>query len=122
MSALFDWRPLYPERIHLVWAALAIVGILFVLELRTRGALASFLSPVMQRRLTAQASFQRTIVRLGLVLLSLLAGVEALMRPQAPGETETVTVSRASADVMFVLDVSRSMLAEYAAPKLLARA
>ncbi len=122
MSALFDWRPLYPERIHLVWAALAIVGILFVLELRTRGALASFLSPVMQRRLTAQASFQRTIVRLGLVLLSLLAGVEALMRPQAPGETETVTVSRASADVMFVLDVSRSMLAEDAAPNRLARA
>ena len=122
MSALFDWRSLYPERIHLVWAALAIVAILFVLELRTRGALASFLSPVMQRRLTAQASFQRTIVRLGLVLLSLLAGVEALMRPQAPGETETVTVSRASADVMFVLDVSRSMLAEDAAPNRLARA
>jgi Ca-activated chloride channel family protein len=122
MSALFDWRPLYPERIHLVWAAIAIVGILFVLELRTRGALSSFLSPVMQRRLTAQASLERTIVRLGFVLLSLLAGVEALMRPQAPGQTETVTVSRASADVMFVLDVSRSMLADDAAPNRLARA
>ncbi|HEU4611778.1 MAG TPA: VWA domain-containing protein [Kofleriaceae bacterium] len=122
MSALFDWRPLYPERIHLVWAAIAIVGILFVLELRTRGALSSFLSPVMQRRLTAQASLERTVVRLGFVLLSLLAGVEALMRPQAPGQTETVTVSRASADVMFVLDVSRSMLADDAAPNRLARA
>jgi Ca-activated chloride channel family protein len=122
MSALFDWKPLYPERIHLVWAALAIAGILFVLELRSRGALAAFLSPVMQRRLTAQASFERTVLKLGLILLAMLAGVEALMRPQAPGQTETVTASQASADVMFVLDVSRSMLAEDAAPNRLARA
>jgi Ca-activated chloride channel homolog len=48
--------------------------------------------------------------------------VEALMRPQAPGQTESVTVSRASADVMFVLDVSRSMLAEDTAPNRLVRA
>lgn len=122
MSTLFDWKPLYPAAIHLVWAALAVVGLLVVLELRSRGALASFLSPVMQRRLTAQASFERTAVKLGLILLSLLAGVEALMRPQAPGQTESVTVSHASADVMFVLDVSRSMLAEDAAPNRLARA
>jgi Ca-activated chloride channel family protein len=122
MSLLFDWKPLHQHAIHLVWAALAIVGLLFVLELRTRDALATFLSPVMQRRLAAQASFERTVVRLGLILLSLLAGVEALMRPQAPGQTETVTASHASADVMFVLDVSRSMLAEDAAPNRLARA
>jgi Ca-activated chloride channel family protein len=122
VSWLFDWKPLYPAAIHLVWAALAIAGLLFVLELRSRGALASFLSPIMQRRLTAQASFERTIVRLVLILLSLLAGVEALMRPQAPGKTESVTVSQASADVMFVLDVSRSMLADDAAPNRLARA
>ena len=35
-------------------------AVLVVLELRARGALAAFLSPVMQRRLTAQASFERT--------------------------------------------------------------
>jgi Ca-activated chloride channel family protein len=121
-ALLFDWKPVHPERIYLVWAALAIAGVLFALELRSRGALASFLSPVMQRRLTAQASFERTVLRLGLILLSLLAGVEALMRPQAPGQTETVTASQASADVMFVLDTSRSMLAEDAAPNRLARA
>lgn len=122
MSALFDWTPLYPERIHLVWVALAIAIGLFLLEVRSRGALSTFLSPVMQQRLTAQATFQRTIVRLALILLSMLAGVEALMRPQAPGQTESVTVSNAAADVLFVLDVSRSMLAEDAAPNRLARA
>src|SRR6185312_11497335 len=46
----------------------------------------------------------------------------ALMRPQARGETETIVSTHASADVMFVLDVSRSMLAEDAAPNRLARA
>jgi Ca-activated chloride channel family protein len=119
MMAL-DWR--HKELVHLVWLAVAVCGGLFVLELRSRGALSSFLSPVMQRRLTAQASFERSLVRLGLVFLSLLCGVGALMRPQVQGETETVTVSEASADVMFVLDVSRSMLAEDAAPNRLARA
>lgn len=119
---MFDWHFVDVDRIHLVWAAIALVGLLVVLELRSRGALAAFLSPVMQRRLTAQATLARTIVKLVLVLVSLLAAVGALMRPQARGTTETVTASHASADVMFVLDVSRSMLAEDAAPNRLARA
>jgi Ca-activated chloride channel family protein len=122
ISALFDWTPLYPERIHLVWAALAVAIGLLALELRARGTMATFLSPVMQQRLTAQATLQRTIVKLGLVLLSLVAAVDALMQPRATGETESVAVNEASADVMFVLDVSRSMLAEDAAPNRLARA
>ncbi len=122
ISKLFGWLPMYPERVHLVWLVIAIMVGLFLLEQRSRGALSSFLSPVMQRRLTAQASFERTIVKLVLILIAMLAGVESLMRPQAPGQTETVTSSQASADVMFVLDVSRSMLAEDAAPNRLARA
>jgi Ca-activated chloride channel family protein len=115
-----SWQHL--ERVHLVWGVIAIVALLVVLEVRSRGALAAFLSPVMQRRLTAQPSFQRAIVRIVLIGVALLACVGALMRPQARGETETVTVSAASADVLFVLDVSRSMLAEDAAPNRLARA
>ena len=122
MSKLFGWLPMHPERVHLVWLAVAIIVGLFLLEQRSRDALSAFLSPVMQRRLTAQASFERTIVRLVLILITMLAAVEALMRPQAPGQTETVSASQASADVMFVLDVSRSMLAEDAAPNRLARA
>jgi Ca-activated chloride channel family protein len=110
------------QRVHLVWLALAIIGVLGVLELRNRSALGTFLSPVMQRRLTAQASTARLITRLALLLLAMLAAVAALMRPQVRGETETVTTTQATADVMFVLDTSRSMLAEDAAPTRLARA
>jgi len=119
---VIDWHFAEVQRIHLVWVALAIVIVLGVLELRNRSALGAFLSPVMQTRLTAQATTMRLVTRLGLVLLAMLAAIGALMRPQARGETETVSTQQAIADVMFVLDTSRSMLAEDTAPNRLARA
>jgi len=117
-----DWNYIDGEWIHLVWAAIAVMGLLVVLEVRSRGAMASFLSPVMQRRLTAQPTLARTAGKLALIFLSLLCGIGAIMRPQAPGETEVSDVATTSADVLFVLDVSRSMLAEDAPPNRLARA
>ena len=119
---MITWTWVDPGYIHLVWIAIAIVVGIAVLEIRARDSLSAFLSPVMQRRLTAQASLARTFVRLGFVLLAMLAAIGALMRPQARGQTETVTASSSAADVMFVLDTSRSMLAEDTAPNRLARA
>ena len=119
---MFDWTYLEVERIHLVWIALLVIGGLFALELQSQDALASFLSPVMQRRLTERAGTERTLVRLVLVFLAMFAGILALMRPQAPGELETIKTMKPSADVMFVLDTSRSMLAEDVAPTRLDRA
>jgi Ca-activated chloride channel family protein len=116
------WDPAEPQRIYLEWGALAIVALLAALELRRRDALASFLSPIMQRRLAARASIERTAARLACVLLALELGIGALMRPQLRGETETVSATQSAADVVFVLDVSRSMLAEDAPPNRLARA
>jgi Ca-activated chloride channel family protein len=119
---MLDWHFVELERVHLIWIAIAIVGLLGWLELRNRNAMAAFLSPVMQRRLAAQASPQMVMLRLGLLLAAMVCSVVALMRPQARGETETVAASQVSADVMFVIDTSRSMLAEDAAPNRLARA
>lgn len=119
---MIEWNFLHVERIHLVWVAIAVIALLVVLELRGRDALSSFLSPVMQRRLTAQASLSRALVRLGFVFVAMLAAIGALMRPQGRGEMETVTAAHASADVMFVVDVSRSMLAEDTAPNRFVRA
>ena len=119
---MIDWQFAEVQRIHLVWVALAAVIALAVLELRGRSALSAFLSPVMQRRLTAQPTLGRTLTRLGLLLCAMLAAIFAVMRPQVRGETETVTAVQSSADVMFVLDTSRSMLAEDAPPNRLARA
>ncbi len=117
-----DWYFVHVERIHLVWVALAITGGLLAAELMRRNALSEFLSPVMQPRLTARASNVRIGLRLGLVLASMIAAILALMQPRASGETETTSITRNSANVMFVLDTSRSMLAEDVAPTRLARA
>lgn len=119
---MIGWQFAEVQRIHLVWLALVVVIALGALELRNRSALETFLSPAMQRRLTAQAGLGRMIARLALLLCAMLAAIGALMRPQARGETETVSAMQATADVMFVLDTSRSMLAEDAAPNRLARA
>ncbi|HEV7559802.1 MAG TPA: VWA domain-containing protein [Kofleriaceae bacterium] len=118
---IWDWDYADGDRAWLVWIAAAVVIALGVLELRGRDAMASFLSPIMGRRLSTQASLGRSITRLALVFGCLALGVVALMRPQKPGESETTNVVRA-ADVMFVLDTSRSMLAEDASPNRLARA
>jgi Ca-activated chloride channel homolog len=119
---MFDWHFEHVGRIHLVWLAIFIIAGLLALELMGRDALASFLSPVMQRRLTAKASVGRIALKLGLIFAAMIAMIVALMQPQARGETETVTTSRSSADVMFILDTSRSMLAEDTAPNRFARA
>ncbi len=119
---MFDWTYQHVERIHLVWIALLVIGGLVALELQSQHALANFLSPVMQSRLAERAGTGRTIVRLVLVFLAMFTGILALMRPQAPGELETIKTTKPSADVMFVLDTSRSMLAEDVAPTRLERA
>ncbi len=120
MFATWSW--MYPERVHLVWAALLVVGLLAYLRLHSRDALANFLSPVMQRRLSRSQSMARHLTQLGLVFGALALSIMALMRPQVRGETETVVQATDAADVMFVLDVSNSMLAEDAAPNRLVRA
>lgn len=110
------------DLVHLVWVAAALVLLLGWLELRGRGALARFLSAVMQRRLVLAQPPGRRLARLGFVFLTLLCGVGALMRPQTSDATERIDASRIAADIVVALDVSRSMLADDAAPTRLDRA
>ncbi len=111
-----------PQMVHAVWPALLVAAALAFLEFRGRDVLGRFVSPTMQARLAVGASTTRRAVKLALVLLTLLLGIAALMRPQTPGGTEAVAGRRVGADIMVVLDVSKSMLAEDAAPNRLARA
>ena len=110
-----------PAWIHGVWPALALVAALAYLDLRGRNALGRFVAAPMQVRLAEGASLKRRIARLVFVLATLLFGVVALMRPQTPGGMEAIA-RKVGADIMIVLDVSKSMLAEDAAPNRLARA
>ena len=111
-----------PEFVHLVWPALLLAGTLAYLEFRHRDVLGRFVSAAMQGRLAQGASPSRRVAKLLLVLAMLLFGVLALMRPQTPGGTETIAGRKVGADIMVVLDVSKSMLAADAAPNRLARA
>lgn len=120
-----DWFDLHfesPERALALWAIVLFAILVAVLHASGRNKLASFMSLGMASRLTARSSSVRGWFRLAFFLAAMVLGVFALMRPQARGKTETVTASQVSADVMFVLDVSRSMLAEDAPPNRLARA
>jgi Ca-activated chloride channel homolog len=112
----------HPERVHLVWLVLLLGGFLAWRELGRPAALGGQLSAVMQRRLVSAPGRRRRLGRVALFTAGLIAGVVALMRPQAPGATEVVAGGRVAADLVVVLDVSRSMLAEDAAPSRLARA
>ena len=110
-----------PAWIHGVWPVLALVAVLVNLEFRGRDALGRFVAAPMQARLAQGASTGRRATKLALVFATLLFGVLALMRPQTPGGTEAVA-RKVGADILVALDVSRSMLAEDAAPNRLARA
>lgn len=116
-----DFEYLHPQRVHLFWAVLVTFGVLVSFELRGRQTLSRFISPVMQSRLTHQPSPTQRVARLLMILGVLTLSVFALMRPQTI-RTETKTVQRPSADMMVVLDVSRSMLAADVSPNRLERA
>lgn len=122
MLGLGDITFAHRSLVHLVWLALAVAGVLVWLELRGGEALGRFVSAVMQRRLARRASLGQRLTRVGLVLGCLLLGVVALMQPQVAGRTEAVASGQVAADIMVVLDVSRSMLADDVAPTRLARA
>ena len=110
-----------PLRVHLVWLAVAAAAACAFFEFRSADRLQRFVSTAMQARLALRRTRLRRALQVALVFATLLAGVVGLMRPQTPGGTETIDRG-VRADIMVVLDVSKSMLAEDAAPSRLARA
>ncbi len=122
MLAWSDLSFVHTSMVHLLWLALALSGLILWLDLRSSDALGRFVSTVMQRRLTRRLSRQQRVVRAILIGTGFAFGVLALMRPQTLGRTDRLSSGRIAADIMIVLDVSRSMLADDAAPTRLQRA
>lgn len=112
----------HPERLPILPAAALLCALLLYLELKRSEGLLRMLSPAMQARLCRRLPRARQGLRRALLPLCLLLGAAALCQPQSPGDIETVSAATVSADIMVVLDVSRSMLAEDAAPSRLHRA
>lgn len=116
-----SWTWMHMELVHLMWPALALVAFMGYREVAHQSELARFISPEMQKRLATKISLERKLLRLLFVFGTLAFGIVALMRPQSHG-TSQVAASRVSADIVVAFDVSKSMLAEDAAPNRLTRA
>jgi Ca-activated chloride channel family protein len=106
--------------LHLLWivAGVALVAVYGLWQ--RRQALIRFADIPLLGRLAPRGGILRRAVRLGLVGLTLLALVAALLGPRW-GEREQKVIRR-GVDVFVVLDVSRSMLARDLTPNRLERA
>jgi len=119
MSALgIHWAR--PELVFVLaaWAFVALVVV--ALDRRGAGALDRLVSSALQSSLVARPARWRRVTRLALLVVSGFAMAAALLQPQM-GE-RFVATPRVGAEIMIALDVSRSMLADDAAPSRLERA
>ena len=79
-----------------------------------------FGNPELVRKLSAQSSVFKPALKLAVVALSLAGVILALVNPKIGTRTETV--KREGVDIVFAIDVSKSMLAEDVAPSRLDKA
>ncbi len=107
-------------RLQLLWLLPLGVGLILYATYRRRQALRIFLSVQMLPKLTASVSPGRRFLRSLLLLLALLFVILALARPAWNPIQQTIR--REGRDVLFLLDVSRSMLADDLKPNRLERA
>jgi Ca-activated chloride channel homolog len=105
---------------HLLWLLPALLALYIYAFARKRQALAEFLDVVLTPRLVPTLSRVRQWCKALCLIGAVGCLVLALMQPQWGQEWQEV--QRQGRDLMIVLDVSRSMLAEDVVPNRLARA
>ena len=110
----------HPERIHWLWAVMAWLASWWALRRRDAGLLNRFVGRPLHGHLVHRLSAKRRWLRFALFGVAGVALVLALMRPQ--WGLRFVQMPRVGAEMMVCLDVSKSMLAEDAAPSRLERA
>lgn len=108
------------EMLHLLWLIPLLTGLFLYSGQQRRAALLQFVRQGLLARLPVTASPTRRFFKATAVLAALTGIVIALARPA--WNPTAMTVKRSGRDVVFVLDVSRSMLAEDLAPNRLERA
>lgn len=115
-----DIRFLHLESLNWLWAVLA-VALLLVWSFRSRRrSLGRFASDGLLPRLTAAVNVSRLHVRAVLVVVTLVLLVASLLDPRWGVRYREIQLR--GIDVFFVLDVSRSMLADDVRPSRLVRA
>lgn len=108
------------EMLFVLWTLPALLGVYLYAAYQRKRSGQRFTSAELWARLNAQLNPRRRWVKAGLVLLSLAVLVFAMARPA--WNPKPKQVEREGRDVVFLLDVSKSMLAEDLAPNRLERA
>ncbi len=108
-----------PALAHALWIAPALALVLWLSGARSRRLLRRFASPTMLASLASSVSPRRRLLKNTLIVVAAALAAAALARPQLGYEERTAT--RRGRDVVFVVDVSRSMLAADLAPNRLER-
>jgi len=109
----------HPNMLQLFW--LALVFLIFLYRKRI-SSLPLKMSQRLRSKLVRTTPASSRLLQLGFIGVLLFSGIVALMRPQTPGGVISLGQSQKAADIMVVLDLSKSMLAEDAAPNRLRRA
>jgi len=106
--------------LHLLWMVLLLLAITIYGFIRKRRALERFASAHLLDQLMPNVSIKRQWIKSSLVLTAMVALIMGMVDPRWGKHYEDV--QRRGIDILFVLDVSKSMLAEDIAPNRLERA
>ncbi len=110
----------HPEILWLLWLLPLLWGVLYLARSRALKKTAEFTGPRLENDLVTGRPARRRMGRAALRLLILSQLILAAARPQ--WGASQVEVQQKGSDVVFVLDISRSMLAEDIKPSRLRRA
>lgn len=104
----------HPEWLNALWA-IPVLGLVWLLHEMWRGSvLRKFGHPELRRNMIRLSSGWRRVLREALALAALGAVILALANPQE--EKKEIEVERRGLDMVFAIDLSRSMLTEDVAP------
>lgn len=108
------------EMLYLLWLLPLVVALYGYAAYRRKASLAAFYDPEMLARLVIPVKRETRVVKAVLFLLALFCLAIALARPA--WNQKDLVIKRTGRDVVFMLDVSRSMLAEDLLPNRLEHA
>jgi len=108
------------DMLHLLWLLPGLLGLWYYAQERRRRALERFAASPLVEALNCRLNPRKRLWKQALLFAAIAAVIVAIARPAWNPQPQTV--HREGRDVVFIVDVSRSMLAEDLAPNRLERA
>lgn len=110
----------HPEFLHLLWFLPVVILLYWFWWIRRKKVLDIIPKKKLRKLVFSQYSKLNSFVKFGLLLLTLVFAVWAMANPKAGFQTQKI--KRKGVDIVFALDISKSMEAEDVAPNRLSKA